>query len=409
VIQEIFISAGVFTAIVFALSILIVLARRKLVAQGEITIAINNDPALTIRTPAGSKLLNILTGKKIFIPSACGGGGTCGQCRVRVLSGGGEITPPERNHINKKDAARGMRLSCQVNCKENLAIELPAEIFGTHQYICRVRSNRNVATFIKELVLELPEGKTMNFRAGGYVQLEAPPHRMSYRDIDVEERFRDEWDRYQLWNYTSECKKPVTRAYSIANYPDEKGIIMLNVRIAIPPPRTEGVPPGKMSSYIFTLKPGDTIKVSGPYGEFFARDTDREMVFIGGGAGMAPMRSHIFDQLKRLRSKRKISYWYGARSLREIFYREDFDALAREHDNFVWHIALSQPQPGDAWQGKTGFIHQVLHDEYLAHHPAPEDCEYYICGPPQMLKACLAMLRDLGVEEESILFDDFGS
>jgi Na+-transporting NADH:ubiquinone oxidoreductase subunit F len=409
VIQEIFISAGVFTAIVFALSILIVLARRKLVAQGEITIAINNDPALTIRTPAGSKLLNILTGKKIFIPSACGGGGTCGQCRVRVLSGGGEITPPERNHINKKDAARGMRLSCQVNCKENLAIELPAEIFGTHQYTCRVRSNRNVATFIKELVLELPEGKTMNFRAGGYVQLEAPPHRMSYRDIDVEERFRDEWDRYQLWNYTSECKKPVTRAYSIANYPDEKGIIMLNVRIAIPPPRTEGVPPGKMSSYIFALKPGDTIKVSGPYGEFFARDTDREMVFIGGGAGMAPMRSHVFDQLKRLRSKRKISYWYGARSLREIFYREDFDALACEHDNFVWHIALSEPQPGDAWQGKTGFIHQVLYDEYLAHHPAPEDCEYYICGPPQMLKACLAMLRDLGVEEESILFDDFGA
>jgi Na+-transporting NADH:ubiquinone oxidoreductase subunit F len=409
VIQEIFISAGVFTAIIFALSILIVLARRKLVAQGEITIAINNDPALTIRTPAGSKLLNILTGKKIFIPSACGGGGTCGQCRVRVLSGGGEITPPERNHINKKDAARGMRLSCQVNCKENLAIELPAEIFGTHQYTCRVRSNRNVATFIKELVLELPAGETMNFRAGGYVQLEAPPHRMSYRDIDVEERFRDEWDRYQLWNFTSECKKPVTRAYSIANYPDEKGIIMLNVRIAIPPPRTEGVPPGKMSSYIFTLKPGDTIKVSGPYGEFFARDTDREMVFIGGGAGMAPMRSHVFDQLKRLRSKRKISYWYGARSLREIFYREDFDALAREHDNFAWHIALSEPQPGDAWQGKTGFIHQVLYDEYLAHHPAPEDCEYYICGPPQMLKACLAMLRDLGVEEESILFDDFGS
>lgn len=408
-IQEIFISAGVFTAIIFALSILIVLARRKLVAQGEITIAINNDPALTIRTPAGSKLLNILTGKKIFIPSACGGGGTCGQCRVRVLSGGGEITPPERNHINKKDAARGMRLSCQVNCKENLAIELPAEIFGTHQYTCRVRSNRNVATFIKELVLELPAGETMNFRAGGYVQLEAPPHRMSYRDIDVEERFRDEWDRYQLWNFTSECKKPVTRAYSIANYPDEKGIIMLNVRIAIPPPRTEGVPPGKMSSYIFTLKPGDTIKVSGPYGEFFARDTDREMVFIGGGAGMAPMRSHVFDQLKRLRSKRKISYWYGARSLREIFYREDFDALAREHDNFAWHIALSEPQPGDAWQGKTGFIHQVLYDEYLAHHPAPEDCEYYICGPPQMLKACLAMLRDLGVEEESILFDDFGS
>ena len=408
-IQEIFISAGVFTAIVFALSVMIVLARRKLVAQGEITIAINNDPALAIRTPAGSKLLGILTGKKIFVSSACGGGGTCGQCRVRVVSGGGEITPPERNHINKKDAARGMRLSCQVNCKEDLSIELPAEIFGTHQYTCRVRSNHNVATFIKELVLELPAGKAMDFRAGGYVQLEAPPHRMAYRDIDVEERFRDEWDRYQLWNYTSECRKSVTRAYSMANYPDEKGIIMLNVRIATPPPRTEGVPPGKMSSYIFGLKPGDTITVSGPYGEFFARDTDREMVFIGGGAGMAPMRSHIFDQLKRLGSKRKISYWYGARSLREIFYREDFDALAREHDNFAWHIALSEPQPGDAWQGKTGFIHQVLHDEYLTKHPAPEDCEFYICGPPQMLRACLAMLRDLGVEDESILFDDFGS
>ncbi|HBZ31125.1 MAG TPA: NADH:ubiquinone reductase (Na(+)-transporting) subunit F, partial [Nitrosomonas nitrosa] len=273
---------------------------------------------------------------------------------------------------------------------------------------CKVRSNHNVATFIKELILELPPGENVEFRAGGYIQIECPPHRCAFKDFDIEERFRKDWDRFNLWQYVSESKEAVIRAYSMANYPEERGIIMLNVRIATPPPKTEGIPPGQGSSYIFALKPGDQVNIMGPFGEFYARETDNEMIFIGGGAGMAPMRSHIFDQLCRLKSKRKISFWYGARSKNEMFYVEDFDKLAQENDNFKWYVALSEPLPEDNWEGYTGFIHEVLYEEYLKNHPAPEDCEYYLCGPPMMIQSVIKMLVDLGVEQENILFDDFG-
>jgi len=296
-----------------------------------------------------------------------------------------------------------------VKIKNDMKIEIPAEIFHVKRWNCKVRSNRNVATFIKELVLELPEGESVPFRAGGYIQIECPPHTVHYKDFDIEEKFRDEWDKFNLWRYTSECKERVERAYSMASYPEERGIIMLNVRIASPPPRApEGTPPGIMSSFIFGLKPGDEVTISGPFGEFFARDTDNEMVFIGGGAGMAPMRSHIFDQFRRLHTKRKVSFWYGARSLREAFYIEDFDSIQAENENFKWYLALSEPLPEDNWTGYVGFIHKVLYDNYLKDHSAPEDIEYYICGPPMMNTAVISMLTDLGVERENILFDDFG-
>jgi Na+-transporting NADH:ubiquinone oxidoreductase subunit F len=351
-----------------------------------------------------------LATEHIYIPSACGGKGTCGVCKVKVLEGGGAMLPTEETHISRGEAREGVRLSCQVKVKNNLKIELPPEIFDIRKWQCKVRSNRNVATFIKELVLELPEGEDVPFRAGGYIQTECPPHTVHFKDFDIEERFRGDWDKYGLLDLVSHCDEEVSRAYSMANYPEEKGIIMLNVRIATPPPRTpEGTPPGIMSSYLFNLKPGDEVTISGPYGEFFARDTDAEMVFIGGGAGMAPMRSHIFDQFKRIHTKRKVSFWYGARSLREAFYVEDFDAIQAENENFTWTLALSEPLPEDKWEGPVGFIHQVLLDNYLSKHPAPEDVEYYICGPPMMNTAVINMLQDLGVEEENIMFDDFGS
>lgn len=405
---EIGIGVVFFSGIVFLLTNIIIIAKSKISPQGKVWIDINGKKELGIEAPIGAKLLNALTSKKIFIPSACGGGGTCGQCKVKVLEGGGEVLPTEKGHLTRKQIKEGYRLSCQLACRENLKIFIPAEVFGTHKWTCTVRSNHNVATFIKELVLELPPGEEMDFRAGGYIQMEAPPHEVSFQDFDIDERFRDEWDKYDLWKYKSKVTKPVTRAYSMANYPEEKGIIMLNVRIATPPPGSEGIPPGKMSSYIFSLKPGDTVSVSGPYGEFYAKDTDKEMVFIGGGAGMAPMRSHILDQLLRIRTNRKITFWYGARSYREMFYVDDFNKLQETHPNFHWYIALSEPKPEDNWTGYVGFIHQVLYDNYLKNHPAPEDCEYYICGPPLMLKACLNLLNDLGVEPENILYDDFG-
>ncbi|MCW8848568.1 MAG: NADH:ubiquinone reductase (Na(+)-transporting) subunit F, partial [Melioribacteraceae bacterium] len=314
----------------------------------------------------------------------------------------------ETSKLNRKQIRENYRLSCQVPIKANMKIEVPAEVFDIRKWECTVRSNHNVATFIKELVLELPKGESVDFRAGGYIQIEAPEHVVKYSDFDIEDEYREDWDKYNLWKYVSKVDEPVLRAYSMASYPEEKEIIMLNVRIASPPPRVPDAPPGQMSSYIFNLKPGDKVTISGPYGEFFAKDTDAEMVFIGGGAGMAPMRSHIFDQLKRLHSKRKISFWYGARSRRESFYDEEFDKLAEEHDNFTWHLALSEPLPEDNWTGYTGFIHQVLHDNYLKDHPAPEDCEYYMCGPPMMNNAVIQMLENLGVERENIALDDFG-
>jgi Na+-transporting NADH:ubiquinone oxidoreductase subunit F len=397
---------AMFTTVVLMLVIVILFARSKLVPSGTVDIVVNDER--TLHTPVGSKLLGALADEKLFIASACGGGGTCGQCRVRILEGGGSILATERSIISKREAAHGERLSCQVVVKENMKIEVPREVFGVKRWECRVRSNDNVATFIKELVLELPEGENLDFRAGGYIQIECSPHTVAYSDFDIPDTFREDWERFDMFRYVSKCTEPVLRAYSMANYPEEKGIVMLNIRIASPPPQMPDVPPGIMSSFLFDLKADDKVWVSGPYGEFFAKDTEAEMIFIGGGAGMAPMRAHIFDQLKRLDSKRKISYWYGARSKREMFYVEDFDTLAAGHDNFTWHVALSDPLPEDNWEGYTGFIHEVIYEHYLEDHPSPEDCEYYMCGPPMMTQAVLQMLYDLGVESENILLDDFG-
>lgn len=407
--QLILISVSMFTAVVLALVVIILLAKSRLVSSGNVQIEINGNSDEPIAVAAGGKLLNALADAKIFVSSACGGGGTCGQCTVVVKSGGGDILPTELTHIRKGEAREGHRLSCQVSVKQDMEIEVPPEVFSVKKWDCIVRSNDNVATFIKELVLELPKGENVDFRAGGYIQIEAPPHRVEYKDFEIGKKFHEDWDKFNVWRYVSEVKEPVLRAYSMANYPLEKGIIMLNVRIASPPPRApENTPPGQMSSYIFNLKAGDKVVISGPFGEFFAKETENEMVFVGGGAGMAPMRSHIFDQLKRLNSNRKISYWYGARSKREIFYQKDFDDLAKEKKNFTWNVALSEPLPEDNWKGSTGFIHQVLLDEYLKEHPAPEDCEYYLCGPPMMNAAVTRMLEDLGVEPENIMYDDFG-
>jgi len=404
---EVGLGVVLFTLIVLVLVFIILVARSKLVSEGSISLTINDDKSLDI--PVGGKLMNALADAGIFIPSACGGGGTCGQCTVKVLTGGGAILPTETSLISKREAKEHCRLSCQVSVKQDMQIVVPEEIFGIRKIECTVVSNRNVASFIKELVLELPEGEELDFKAGGYIQIECPPHDLSYADFDIDEEFHDEWDRYKLWRFESHVKKTESRAYSMASFPLERTTVKLNVRIATPPPGADdSIPPGVMSSYIFNLKPGDKATISGPYGEFFAKETDNEMVFIGGGAGMAPMRAHIFDQLKRLHSTRKMSFWYGARSLREMFYVEEFDELARDNENFTWHIGLSEPLPEDNWTGYTGFIHNVLYDEYLANHPAPEDCEYYLCGPPMMNTAVIKMLEDLGVTEDHILLDDFG-
>ena len=400
---------GMFTVTIVALVGLLMMARRQLVATGEVTITVNGDPEKALCTSAGSTLLGTLAANRIFIPSACGGKGSCGVCTLKVTDGGGAILPTELSHISRGEARDGVRLSCQVKVKQDMSIELPPEVFSVRQWRCKVRSNDNVATFIKELVLELPAGESVPFRAGGYIQIEAPPSTVNYADFDVNEEYRADWDKFNLWRYVSTLDEPVTRAYSMANFPEERGIIMLNVRVASPPPRApEGTPPGKMSSYLFNLKPGDEVTISGPFGEFFAKETQAEMMFIGGGAGMAPMRSHIFDQFRRLSTSRKVSYWYGARSLREAFYIDDFDSIATESDKFSWYLALSEPLSEDDWTGYTGFIHQVVLDNYLKDHPAPEDIEYYLCGPPMMLKACMDMLDSLGVEPENILYDDFG-
>lgn len=406
---EVSLGVAMLTVVVVSLVGVLMLARRQLVATGDVIITVNGDAEKALQTSAGSTLLGTLADNQIFIPSACGGKGTCGVCKVKVLDGGGAILPTERSHISRGEVRDCVRLSCQVKVKQDLDIEIPPEIFNVRQWQCRVRSNHNVATFIKELVLELPAGEDVPFRAGGYIQIEAPAGTYDYKNYAVEEEYKADWDQFNLWRYKAVLDEPVTRAYSMANYPDEKGVIMLNVRIASPPPRAPaGTPPGKMTSYLFSLKPGDEVTISGPFGEFFAKDTQTEMIYVGGGAGMAPMRSHIFDQFRRLNTNRSVSFWYGARSLREAFYVEDFDAIASEHTNFKWHLALSEPLPEDEWTGKTGFIHQVLYDNYLKDHQAPEDVEYYLCGPPMMLQACMDMLDSLGVEQDNILFDDFG-
>ncbi|MGI9324681.1 MAG: NADH:ubiquinone reductase (Na(+)-transporting) subunit F [Pseudomonadales bacterium] len=396
-----------FTITVLFLVMVILVARQWLVSSGAVTIGINGDPGKAVTVEAGDKLLNTLAAKGIFLASACGGGGTCAQCRCRVLAGGGGILSTEEGHFTRGEIKDNWRLSCQVAVKQDMEIVIPEDAIGVKRWECDVTGNPNVATFIKELNLKLPEGEDVDFRAGGYVQLEIPPYEMSYKEMEIEGEYHDDWDRFKVWDNFSKVDEPTIRAYSMANYPDEKGILKFNIRVASPPPGTD-FPAGKMSSYVFNLKPGDKLTVFGPYGDFFVKDTDAEKIWIGGGAGMAPLRSQIFDELKRKGKTYPMSYWYGARSLREMFYTEEFDELAASYDNFEWHVALSDPLPEDDFAGHTGFIHQVVFDEYLKNHPAPEDCEYYLCGPPPMVAAVLKMLEDLGVEPENILLDDFG-
>jgi Na+-transporting NADH:ubiquinone oxidoreductase subunit F len=406
--SAILLGVAMFTAVILLLVGILLAAKQKLVAHGDVSIQINDDPDKVLRVAAGNTLLGTLAEHHIFIPSACGGKGACGVCEVIVKEGGGALLPTETGYISRGEARRGCRLACQVKVKRDMKIDIAPEVFEVRKWTCKVVSNRNVATFIKELKLALPEGEEVPFRAGGYVQIECPAHAVSFRDFDIDLPYRETWDRFDLWRFKSVVDAPVQRAYSMANYPNEKGILLFTIRIAFAPDYREDIPPGIMSSWIFGLEPGDQVTVSGPFGEFFARDGDKEMCFIGGGAGMAPMRSHIFDQLKRLHTRRKLSFWYGARSVAEAFYVDELDTLQAVNPNFSWHLALSEPLAEDNWPGPTGFIHNVLHDEYLKSHPAPEDIEYYLCGPGPMNRAVIAMLLSLGVDRENIMLDDFG-
>jgi Na+-transporting NADH:ubiquinone oxidoreductase subunit F len=405
--NEIYYGIICFLAIQFILVTLIVIARKTMLPGGEISIAVNDAKRFT--ASPGGKLLTTLADHGVILSSACGGGGSCGQCRCIVKEGGGSILPTERSHINNRDAKKGMRLSCQVQVKYDLEIEVPPDMLEAKKWHCTVLSNKNMATFIKELVIGLPEGEEVNFRAGGYIQIEVPPHSLEYADFDIDERFLADWTKFKMFQYKSHVHAPVSRAYSMANYPGEKGIIKLNVRIASPPPRGEaGIPPGQVSSYIFNLQPGDDVTIAGPFGEFFMDDSDSEVMLIGGGAGMAPLRSHIFDLFKGKQTRRKVSYWYGGRSLQEVFYDEEFEELAKAYNNFSFYLALSDPQPEDNWTGYSGFIHLVVLEQYLKDHPAPEDINYYLCGPPMMTSAVNDMLHNLGVEKENIHADNFG-
>ncbi len=400
-------SVVVFTAVIMLLVILLMVAAKKLVPQGLAKLSIN-EGSRELEIKPGSSLLTALSTQKIFLPSACGGGGTCAMCKCKVLEGGGTLLPTEAGQVTKAEAKEGVRLACQLKVKEDMVLEIEPEILDIKKYECTVRSNDNVATFIKELVVELPDGEKLDFKAGGYIQIDVPAYKgLSYKTFDVAEEYRGDWDKFNLWDNVANNDEPCYRAYSMANFPLEDDIIMLNIRIASPPPGMD-VPPGICSSYVFDLKPGDKITISGPYGEFFAQETDREMCFIGGGAGMAPMRSHIYDQLKRIGTDRKITFWYGGRSTCELFYMEEFRALEKEFPNFTMHIALSDPLPEDNWTGLTGFIHQVVLDEYLDKHPDPTEIEFYLCGPPIMLDCVKSMTYNLGVEPEMVMADDFG-
>ncbi|MEE8057850.1 MAG: NADH:ubiquinone reductase (Na(+)-transporting) subunit F [Pseudomonadales bacterium] len=403
--EVIVLGVGMFTTIVLSLVAVILSARSRMVSSGNVTIEINGKKSLSVL--AGDKLLQTLAANGVFLASACGGSGSCAQCKCIINEGGGSMLPTEEPHFTPRDAREGWRLSCQAPVKQNMKIVVPEEVFGIKQWECTVASNPNVATFIKELTLTLPEGENVDFRAGGYVQLEAPAHHIKYSDFDVGDDYRGDWERFGFLDVESKVDEPIIRAYSMANYPDERGIVKFNIRCATPPPNNLSLPAGQMSSWVFSLKPGDKVKVYGPFGEFFAKETAAEMVFIGGGAGMAPMRSHIFDQLKRLKTDRKVSFWYGARSLREVFYADEYDVLAKEFANFSWHLALSDAQPEDNWTGMTGFIHNVVQNNYLNDHSAPEDCEFYMCGPPMMNSAVINMLHTLGVEDENIMLDEF--
>ncbi len=403
---------AVFLIIILLLVAILLYARKKLMPQGKVKVVINDEKE--IETDPGNTLLTTLANQKIFLPSACGGGGTCGMCRLRVVEGGGSILPTEKGFFTRKEQMNHWRLGCQVKVREDMKIEVPKEIFGIKKWECEVVSNHNVATFIKEFVVKLPEGETLDFRSGGYIQIDVPKIEVDFKDMDIEEEYRSDWDKFGMWDLKMKNPEPIFRAYSMANHPAENDIIMLNVRIATPPWDRKknafmNVNPGICSSYIFSRKPGDKVTISGPYGEFFIKDTDREMMFIGGGAGMAPMRSHIFHLFKTVHTKRKATFWYGGRSLKELFYVDQFRQIEKENDNFRFEVALSEPLPEDNWKGKTGFIHQVIYDNYLKNHPEPEEIEYYLCGPPMMIAAVQKMLDDLGVPEEMIAFDDFGS
>jgi len=399
----------VFTSVILLLVIVLNVLSNFLLPQGEVDIIINDDPSKSLRVQTGSTVLSALSSQNVYLPSACGGQGTCAQCKCQVVEGGGEILTTEKAYISRKDQKDHWRLGCQVKIRDNMKIKVPDEIFSIRKWDAVVKSNDNVATFIKELILELPADDPILFESGGYIQIDVPKYKdIDYKNFDIGEEYRDDWDKFDVWRYKADNPEPVFRAYSMANHPAEGNMIMLNIRIASPPPDNPNVPPGIASSYVFDLKAGDKVTVSGPYGEFYIKDTDREMVYIGGGAGMAPLRSHIFHLLKTEKTKRKISFWYGARSVKEMFYDEEFKALAEEFDNFTYQVALSDPLPEDNWDGPTGFIHQVAHDMHLENHEDPTECEYYLCGPPMMISAVQKMLWDLGVEEEMIDYDDFG-
>jgi len=397
-------------AVILALVGVLMFAERRLVQSGKVKILINGDASKSPEVDAGGTLLSVLSAQGVFLPSACGGGGTCAMCKCQVLEGGGDILPTELTHITRGEAKENWRLACQVKVKQDMTIKVPDEVFSIKKWECTVRSNDNVATFIKELVVDLPPGEILHFESGGYIQIDVPAYQgIQFKDFQVADKFREDWDKYDIWQYVANNDEPCFRAYSMANHPAEGNMVMLNIRIATPPPRTEGIPPGICSSYVFDLKAGDKITISGPYGEFFIKETENEMIYIGGGAGMAPLRSHIFHLFHTLRTGRKVSYWYGARSLRELFYEDHFRAIEKEFPNFSFHVALSEPMPEDNWTGPVGFIHQVVHDNYLKDHPNADEIEYYLCGPPMMLSAVQNMLYDLGVEKEQIAFDDFGS
>tara|TARA_B100001173_G_scaffold298756_1_gene296647 strand:+ start:27 stop:1253 length:1227 start_codon:yes stop_codon:yes gene_type:complete len=407
--EQIFLGVTVVSIVIISLVLVINLAESKLLPQGDVSILINDDSDSEVKTRPGSTLLSVLAGQTIFLPSACGGGGTCAMCKCQVLEGGGDILPTETGHISRSEAKENWRLACQVKVKQDMKIHVPEEIFSIQKWEATVSSNENVATFIKELVLDLPKGENVNFQAGGYIQIDIPEYNINFNTFDVEKEYHPDWDKFKIWDLVAKNEEPVFRAYSMANHPAEGNRVMLNVRIATPPPPLwNDVPPGLASSYIFNLKAGDKVTISGPYGEFFIKDTDREMVYIGGGAGMAPMRSHLFHLFQTLKTNRKVSFWYGARSVREMFYDDQFKKIAEDYPNFSYNVALSEPMKEDNWSGYTGFIHQVLHDEYLAKHEDPTEVEFYMCGPPPMINACDGMLDSLGVEKEMIAYDSFG-
>ena len=403
-------SVAIFSGVILILVLMLNFAESKLLPQENVSININGDDDKSLQVRPGSTLLSALATENIFLPSACGGGGTCAMCKCQVNEGGGEILSTEKGHISRTEAKENWRLACQVKIKEDMKVHVPDEIFNIQKWDCTVRSNNNVATFIKELVLELPKGENLNFTAGGYVQIDIPEyHQLGFKNFNVEKEYHEDWDKFKIWDVVANNEEDCFRAYSMANHPAEGNIIMLNVRIATPPPALwDQVPPGIASSYIFNLKKGDKVTISGPFGEFFAKDSDREMIYLGGGAGMAPMRSHLFDLLDTKKTDRKITFFYGARSAREMFYHDDFLKLEKEHSNFKYIVGLSEPMPEDKWEGPTGFIHNVALEEYLKDHEDPTELEYYMCGPPMMIDACDKMLYDLGVEREMIAYDSFG-